>query len=337
MVVFGAGASYDSTSSFPLTKLPNHPHRPPLTDQLFEERPEFVRARALFPRCLPIIPYFQNLAGSNVEQVMEKLQDESEADPERMRQLVAIRYYLHYMLTRCVQLWIDSKAGVTNYKTLLDQIRHLKTSGEPVCLVTFNYDTLLEEVLPSVGVKLPRLSSYVEGEYKVIKIHGSVNWAREVQARISKVEERAPLDIANELIDRCEELQFSPTYEISNDLPIAKSGNRTMFPALTIPVVTKSGFECPAEHVDALTEFLPKVTRLLIIGWRATDERFVNLLAKGLAHETRAMVVSSSGETAVDIANRLRGAGVDARFEIPANHGFTNFVSKREVDGFLKA
>src|SRR5437879_11484455 len=145
MVVFGAGASYDSTSSFPLTKFPNHPHRPPLTDQLFEERPEFVRARALFPRCLPIIPYFQNLAGSNVEQVMEKLQDESEADPERMRQLVAIRYYLHYMLTRCVQLWIDSKAGVINFKNLLHQIRHLNKSDKMGCLVHFSLYNLYEQ------------------------------------------------------------------------------------------------------------------------------------------------------------------------------------------------
>lgn len=138
MVVFGAGASYDSTSSFPLTRFPNHPNRPPLTDQLFEERPEFVRARALFPRCLPIIPYFQNLSGGiSVEQVLERLQVESSGDPERMRQLVAIRYYLHFMLSRCEKMWIDSKAGVTNYKTLLDQIRHSKQTQRDCLLCNF--------------------------------------------------------------------------------------------------------------------------------------------------------------------------------------------------------
>ncbi len=55
MVVFGAGASYDS---FP-SGLPNstdwEDRRPPLANELFDNRPAFGPVVSRFPRCQPII------------------------------------------------------------------------------------------------------------------------------------------------------------------------------------------------------------------------------------------------------------------------------------------
>ena len=63
--------------------------------------------------------------------------------------------------------------GVTNYKTLLDQLEHYRRPDETVCLVTFNYDTLLEDALPTVGLKVLEIADYISSDrYKLIKLHG---------------------------------------------------------------------------------------------------------------------------------------------------------------------
>ena len=72
--------------------------------------------------------------------------------------------------------------GVTNYKTLLEEVRHWRlTSGEDVCIVTFNYDTMIEEALEVVGLKIREIPDYIaHPNYKLFKVHGSVQWVREL-------------------------------------------------------------------------------------------------------------------------------------------------------------
>ena len=175
MVVFGAGASYDSFSEYPPESGAAMDQRPPLANQLFELR--FANTIDQFPQCGPIIPYLRPQGGNpvpNVEQVLEKYQKQAIGDPERNTQLAAIRYYLQTTLRNCQSQWKQITHGVTNYTTLLDHIRHRRDSKEKVCLVTFNYDTLLEESLPVVRVKTNDIEDYVKSDYQVIKLHGSI-------------------------------------------------------------------------------------------------------------------------------------------------------------------
>ena len=53
-----------------------------------------------------------------------------------------------------------------------------------MCLVTFNYDTLLEHALAKqFNRTFDVLDDYVSSpEYKVFKLHGSQNWGRRVRA-----------------------------------------------------------------------------------------------------------------------------------------------------------
>src|SRR5438105_2029867 len=61
MVIFGAGASYDSDPTRPSANyvLPT-PHRPPLANQLFDNRPEFAHDLSYFPECIPIVPLLRH-------------------------------------------------------------------------------------------------------------------------------------------------------------------------------------------------------------------------------------------------------------------------------------
>src|SRR5207302_10386358 len=52
---------------------------------------------------------------------------------------------------------------------------------QKICFVTFNYDTMLDEELARLlGVQIKDMSDYAQRDYALIKLHGSVNWGREV-------------------------------------------------------------------------------------------------------------------------------------------------------------
>jgi hypothetical protein len=50
-----------------------------------------------------------------------------------------------------------------------------------------------------------------------------------------------------------------------------------------IPVESKTDFECPPDHLTALSDLLPKVRNILTIGWRATEKHFLTLLRERLS------------------------------------------------------
>jgi len=150
MVIFGAGASYDSSSEFhpaPEAKEPgSRLWAPPLTCDLFRDRhSQFGDIVKRYPRLSGILPFLrQPQGGRSIEEQLELYQNESSADSERIRQLLSVRYYVHDLFHLISENWLKETSGVTNYATLIDQIRHRNTTGEPVCLVTFNYDLLLD-------------------------------------------------------------------------------------------------------------------------------------------------------------------------------------------------
>ncbi len=334
LVIFGAGASYDSVAG-PLTPQEAYPatlSRPPLANELFNRR--FGDDIALFPRCQPVIPYLQK-PGANIEGELEKLQNEVPEYKERSRQLAAIRYYLQTMLSRCLTRWATVTKGVTNYKTLLDEIEHRRPSTEHVCLVTFNYDTLLEEALPTIHVNIESMSDYIRSDYRVIKLHGSVNWAHEVTS-FGDVTNQDPRLTVSEVIELIPEVEFTKGFKVIPPDPlIQQRSNAPLFPALSIPVENKPGYECPPEHLEALEKCWPGVTKVLVIGWRAAETRFLKTLAEKLLKATPMMVVSSSQAKAAEVIERMRIAGVDAKF-VAAKGGFSDTIISHEADNFLK-
>ena len=107
LVIFGAGASYDSVPHLPAPSNPADAikhrvdyasrDRPPLANQLFEDRPEFVNAMEQFKDCMPLVPALRK-RGVAVEQELTKLQEQAETFPRVHGELAAIRYYLHLAL-----------------------------------------------------------------------------------------------------------------------------------------------------------------------------------------------------------------------------------------------
>jgi hypothetical protein len=234
MVVFGAGASYDSSPDYP----PGAPglysgyeeDRMLLANELFDKRREFVRALEYFPKCEPIVPYLRDRGdGIEIERVLQRLQEETAEYPEGHKQLAAVRYYLQYMLWERERRWNENAThGITNHKTFLDQIQRWRKPDEQVCLVTFNYDTMLETALSKVGPEITSLADYIQGDvYSLIKLHGSVNWGRLVHAP-SYLLRHDNWTVIGELIEGVLDLEITQQYEFVNHSPLY-TGKTTLY------------------------------------------------------------------------------------------------------------
>lgn len=293
-----------------------------------------------FPQALPVVPRLRHLQpGESVESVMDALRAEADRDPRRYRQLAAVRYYLQSALYDCEAAWHrEATRGVTNYKALLDAIEHTREPEGTVCLVTFNYDTMLEAALPdSVGITIRSIGDYVANKsYKVIKLHGSVNWGREVEPPVDHVGAVGDQQLVVELIDRAASLKVTERYHVVNQRPIVRlDAQRPLVPAIALPLQRKGGFECPAEHLKALEECLRHVRQLLVVGWRATDAPFLELMHNRGLQAIHGLVVAGNPELATEVIHNLkRGLDRPGAFRSSAG-GFTDFMVQHEAEAFL--
>jgi hypothetical protein len=290
-----------------------------------------------------VIPYLRRTSESSVESELERLRAEAQTTPSRIRQLAAVQFYLQSMLWECETLWNQEEArGVTNYKTLLDQIEMWRgETKEKVCLVSFNYDTMLEDALPTAGITIRDLRDYVSSDdYKIVKLHGSVNWAHSVNTEIKNIGNRFALDVANELIERRTDLNILQDFLIVKS-PLGDPERRLpsetpWFPALAIPVESKQEYECPQEQLKALQDCIPQVNKILLIGWRASEKSFLQLLKEKLG-ETRVHMtaVNGSERSSNESMGRLVQEDIEGTLH-PTGSGFSDFVIQHEVDGFLR-
>ena len=341
LVILGAGASYDSApSKDPSASHINRElqHRPPLANQLFGDRPYFGEIMNKYPKCLDIAPRLRHLPeGVSVETVLQGLQFESREYPERLQQLASIRYYLQDIVSSCSNQWVHECQNFLNHRPLLDDIKQWHRKGDKVCFVTFNYDKLLEYSLYHAGFPVTSLSDYITQDFMLIKLHGSVDWARYVETVIDpgRLNDRAAL--VRELIMHYGELKISRKYVMGGDVAPHGVANCAVFPALAIPVEGKVDFECPSEHVEALKSFIPKATKILIIGWRANEKSFLELLKQGVGHANpHIMIANGSQADSESAATNIRGSGMPAHYSV-LDAGFTAFILKNLGREFLSS
>jgi len=115
---------------------------------------------------------------------------------------------------------------------------------------------------------------------------------------------------------------------------------KPIFPAIAIPVQTKTEqyFECPRTHLACLSEMLPRIRKILIIGWQAREAHFSQMLQLRLPMLRHVMVV---GRDSLDAGEILKYFQQEIRYEVPSLYvgqgGFTQFIVNQEGHSFLKA
>jgi hypothetical protein len=185
MVIFGAGASFDLDYRLPVADN-SYPSdgdaRLPLARQLFD--PYFGKFAARYPACKALLEPMRRAKGA-VEVELERLSNETGQHPHVAHQMAAIRYYMRDLISDAQTRWKRRQSDETsNYVPLLDAIERWRgPRSERVHLVTFNYDTLIDEACTSVLARfgLDSVDSYVSDPHmQLFKLHGSTDWYEEV-------------------------------------------------------------------------------------------------------------------------------------------------------------
>jgi hypothetical protein len=130
------------------------------------------------------------------------------------------------------------------------------------------------------------------------------------------------------------EMMYQPDQWVAN-------GGGLLLPALALPVDKKDEFSCPQAHVAALAELIPTVTKIVTIGWRATEDKFLNMLRSsltGLRNRPELLIVSGSLEGA-DQTFRNLGAKITQGGHYSVEGGFTGLISDdlETLAGFLRS
>jgi hypothetical protein len=204
--------------------------------------------------------------------------------------------------------------------------------------VTFNYDTLLENALRGIDVQLSDINSYVSNpNYKLFKLHGSTDWWAWRSAQTTKVRLDHHSSEA-ELIRAAPELEGEATIQKEGDPPphLASRELYHHYPAVAIPTLSKFGFICPSGHVEVLAQCIKKVDKIAIVGWRAGEKHFLEMLSKGLQSVVDVIAACGNYEAAKDTLRNVANAGIRVNQGTAEPGGFTEFVLNRRIESFLR-
>jgi hypothetical protein len=345
-IIFGAGASYDFLPTYPPGPGDRfRDRRIPLADHLFENRSEFADIASKLRRLVAILPELRSRSGNrSVEQVLEELrslQQEHPYWPRRQRELTAIRFYLQQAIWWSELAMVGQAMGVSNYATLIGYIEQFRRSEEPVILITFNYDTLIERALflQFDDLTFTAIDDYVRRPtYKLFKLHGSVNWGSPIvdDARLN-VHETAER-LKNAIIEISDSIHYENDVVAVLDEPRVVVKEWVYLPAISIPVQTKSHFSCPKHWLPILQAQLDGLSNLLVIGWRGGEEHFLKEVVPVLNKnpDLNLSIVSDTEQSANETHGRLHSAGLKAARFYPYPGGFTGFILGDNVKIFLR-
>ena len=329
LVVFGAGASFDSVrpEDLPPDQLGSG-FRPPKANGLFRiDRPYsdiIVRYRDVVPLVYDLRPALAPSLAANLEDLLESWVKRADAgDLLARRQLFALRYYIRDVIKECGNEWLEVSRSVTNYSALIDRIEQWRhPTDHPVALVTFNYDLLLDNALSQVVHKrFSDFNDYVDyGPYALFKLHGSVDWV--VDTNLPRIKGKY-----NNLVESLETLQETTEPHFVS----ASALSNAFVPAIAIPLRTKPGFVLPAHHLARLRKMLRSVTQVIIIGWRGQEADFLGELNDNLPRDTHpAIVVSSNQSSAASTAETLN-ARLTLEARATAFEGFSDLCRDRDA------
>lgn len=175
MVIIGAGASYDYTFD------KDDQYRPPLANNLFSDK--FSEIISQYPGVESLSS--QILHSSNIEKFFQKQWNSIKAshNPKLLNKLIDTQYYLHHLFKDLSKNCNNIRKN--NYSSFFQSLEnHLIDKGrdEKALVVSFNYDTLIENSLANaLGYTFSDFGDYInykESRFILIKPHGSWNWVR---------------------------------------------------------------------------------------------------------------------------------------------------------------
>ncbi|OHA18579.1 MAG: hypothetical protein A2664_02990 [Candidatus Taylorbacteria bacterium RIFCSPHIGHO2_01_FULL_46_22b] len=341
LIILGAGASYDYS---PIAKVG------PLTKDLVEDHFLLHTLLGKYPGAgdlLSDILLQVKEKKRGFEEVLTEIKERTKHSEQMRVHFVALEFYLQALfkeisnrgLSPLSEEDFQKARQVNNYKSLVNRI-NTHTSGKAL-VATFNYDSLFEQSIPHRTFK--RMRDYLEGGLKIIKLHGSHDWAYiHRKSNIEYGTSPEEIDGFSWCIKNPDFLEEHRKKDVGlyHQDELKEHSERNDFielPAIAIPLLGKDRYICHPEHIQRLLIDLPQVDRILVIGWKAGDQLLLQNLKKLLpSMGYKLLVVSSTIESAERIAKHIKDSleMFPTRIEMRGG-GFSGFIADEISDSFF--
>jgi len=343
LIILGAGASFDFLirNDYPRDDTDLDRWIPPLTDNLFNGV-QFQSLLSKYKEMNELVGYIRGKIRSNrqnvtFEGILTKLyQDGVRSNPDLYKSFAALLFYLCDLFGTVTEKYYRPH---NNYDTL----RHIiSLNGNQAVFVNFNYDLFLERSFGKNNAE--RVDQYLEGNFPIVKIHGSYNWFwnRLVNAFAQGKQDCYELSIkgAQYIFNPGDNIQKWELIIYNNPNPQNIRAQRldglraySFHPALALPLIGKDNFVCPSSHVDFLRRKLKEIDRIVIIGWKMADPFMRGLLLEELKQRSIPItfVGGRNSKSLIDVLDK----DIRQNLKLINSNGFSNFISSDEGEGFF--
>jgi len=307
MFVFGAGASAFCCFGDHQIRYENAPWRSPLGYDIFNER--FEELCQQYEGVKLAIPEFE-MKNNTIEECLENDWNKYSKSyfPELTYRHINIQFYLQLLFQQISKHTVEKYYRKNLYQLFTEQLKTntAKQDAYRPVIVNFNYDTILDQFIDkSFHYSTTKIDDYIDWQNRSIvhfKPHGSSNWGwRFSEEAISKLGNNIPATLYNQKVTpaqlyynilgeyRSMVNEISYGYEKGNK-SISKNSldkqqiqiikDEPSYPALLLPFKEKDEFVMPYNHQAALNFLMSDIERLFVIGWKGSEQLFLNQLEK---------------------------------------------------------
>ncbi len=308
LVIFGAGASYDSIHSY-YNELSNanESWKPPLANEIFSNRESFLEIIKDYEGALSLKSAAK--VHDYIEEYFQELWDFAvdNNDNLSLSKIINTQYFFQRLFFKISNKYCN--IGDSNYDIMSNfAYKYTTEYNKEIVFVSFNYDILLEKAIEkTLHIEFRSIDDYLKYNIKYIKPHGSCNWFKNFKDLEGKgvifdktgknnetfVKNLYKKNISYEIIER----------RLEDEIVIRDEFNtkdRFGLPQLLLPLKNKDEFVMPNSHLNYLKKYLKKVDAILIIGWKGTEEKFQNLLQECIGEMKLEITTVNNGDNTVD-------------------------------------
>lgn len=339
LVIFGAGASKGLL--IPNQAVLDATYQPPVTSELFAGRPATHVHLKHYKGAERLANTVRRrlAAGDDLEEVLRELQDVN-ASPTR-EELLEFPLFLQELFGEISVNYVSTAGG---YDVLVNAL--LTSNVGHVTFLTLNYDLFLETALGTqpLGGPIQTMERYVTNRWSIVKLHGSVNWARKVlHVEIEDPPDPNPNAHREAMLELLAREGLPPLGGKIIILPawwrrfMKLPGGEVapFYPELALPVRGKYKHRCPESHVEELRARILLATNVLVIGTRGRDADLLELLA-ALPALNQFVLVAENRKDAEDAYDEFKSSIP------PPDHdpkllggGFQTFLTGRHLEEFI--
>jgi hypothetical protein len=355
--IIGAGASANSISmNGPIGKFKEDKFRPPLGNDLFHDNFDSFILKYTGVRNFARRFTRAGTQQKTIEQLFEEEWLEIRNKPAMNLHIehIQVQFYLSELFNRISEKMKENYFKWDLFGHLAENLKANANRENATCIISFNYDTLIDNALQDVfHFEYNEMSDYINNKNKIILIkpHGSANWGwpfkfnqTPLQHQLNFISElqkngysmyRLMHEMLNQHhlnhqswnLDHNNEPNYVPRYTINRDgIQLIKNNNPYM-PALLMPFKDKDEFIMPSHHQIKMEAAMASAEEIVIIGWKGGEFHFNQKLNKKISQLKKITLVDPKPR---DVFLNLAQSLPILEYEVLTSPSFNDYIHHPE-------